>query len=272
MQAGLADKWSCDTLNPSSPARYVVIALGLAALLVAAAPRPPATGVPFTDRFASLNEGRWAISNGWSNGISWMLNDWQASQVRHTASGLEFTLGPSKTYPGGYKSGEMQSRHYFMYGYFEVEMQTAKGDGTVNGFFTYTGAPRGRPWNEIDVEVLGRNPRAVQVTTHTDAASHATTVPLSFDSSAGQHIYAIYRQPDVIRWYVDGIPIHEESGPHIAGMNEPQQLIFNLWASNSNPHWSGHLQPTTTPVTATVRCIAYSRELPTTPLCEAGPH
>ena len=243
-------------------------AVTIALILAALAPEPRATGRPFVDHFAALDTTRWFVSSGWSNG-PWYLNDWQATQIAQTRPGLDVTLTKSATYAGGYTSGEIQSRNYYRYGYFEISLQAARGDGVINGFFTYTGAPRGRPWNEVDVEILGKNTRAVQVTYHTEAGSWTKILPLGFDSSEGQHIYAFDRQPTYVRWYVDGVLIHEETGPNLAQLNESQQLMFQLWATDSNPGWAGIFKWPGAPLVARIGCMAAAPERPAAPLCQA---
>ena len=52
-----------------------------------------------------------------------------------------------------YTSGEYRTNNTFSYGTFETNMKAAKGDGLVTSFFLYTGSP----WDEIDVEILGKN-------------------------------------------------------------------------------------------------------------------
>ena len=247
-----------------------MLAVALASLLSVAAAEPPAAGKPLVDHFASFDAAKWVVSNGWANG-PWSLNDWQASQVKMGRPGLLVSLNKSATYSGGYSSGEIQSRRSYRYGYFEISLQAARGDGLVNGFFTYTGPPRGHPWNEIDVEILGKDPRAVLITYHTDAGSWTKTVPLGFDASEQQHIYAFDWQPNYVRWYVDGVLIHEETGTGLAKLNISQQMMFQLWAANASPSWAGVFKWPGSPPVARVGCMAASTERPAAPLCRTSP-
>lgn len=236
--------------NTRAMAGLLGLLMGVSASTMACAAAPA-----WTDTFTSLNSTRWYVSNGWSDG-SWMLNYWEQSQLSTGVQGLAITLNKSAVAPSGYASGEIQSRSQFQYGYYEVRMQAAAGSGLDSGFFTYTGASQGRNWNEIDVEVLGRNTHAVSLTYHNGNQQVSTAVNLSFDASAAQHIYAFDWEPQYIRWYVDNKMVLQVTGSQLAIPNEPQNLILDMWASNSFPQWLGGFNWLGRPLVTQISCVA----------------
>lgn len=232
-----------------------------AALLVSGS--ATALDQPFIDRFASIDSTRWRVSDGWRNG-DYMVNDWRASQVR---SGPGLLLSLSRRQDGGYSSAEVQSRAAHGYGYYEAELRAATGEGIVTGFFTYTGPPQGKPWNEIDVEILGRNTRRVQLTYFHGPSSVPQTVDLPFDAAAGAHRYGFDWRRNGIRWYVDGKLVATARGDKLPLPDERQLIIMNLWGSRTLSDWLGRFPETIRGVTAKVNCVAYSPTLPQAPLC-----
>lgn len=63
---------------------------------------------------------------------------------------------------GGYTGGEWRSKERFGYGLYQVNMKPIKNPGVVSSFFTYTGPSEGKPWDEIDIEFLGKDTTKVQ--------------------------------------------------------------------------------------------------------------
>jgi endo-1,3-1,4-beta-glycanase ExoK len=219
---------------------------------------PPVTGSgePFVDRLTMHDKQRWSISGGWSNG-PYMLNDWRRSQTQ-IANGMRLEIEPAIDGKTAYSSGEVQSRATYGHGYYEATLQAAVGSGIVSGFFTYIGPPFGRPWNEIDVEILGKNTREAVLSYHLGGESRSRTVKLAFDSAAGLNHYAFDWQPGHIRWYVNGTQVHEETGDGLPLPNEAQKLMVHLWATDSIRDWAGPFDPAAIPAQMRVGCIAYS--------------
>src|SRR5262249_31849037 len=89
-----------------------------------------------------------------------------------------------------FSSGELQSKELYRYGYFEGRLQAARGSGLVNGFFTYTRNGAEATWDEIDVEIIGRDTNSVQLTYYHRGARRSINVPLNFDAAAEAHTYA----------------------------------------------------------------------------------
>ena len=139
-------------------------------------------------------------------------------------------------------SASLQSREAFLYGRFEVRMQSAEGSGLVSSFFLFNRDVQCN-WpavnNEIDIEMTGNMNASVQFTTHypfLDSDTHIHPVP--FNPHAALHDYAFEWEPGVVRWFVDGELAFVQDAPAVATLQYPMRLMMNLWAANS-PSWVG---------------------------------
>lgn len=228
----------------------------------------PQMGKAFIDRFdgGELHK-RWYVSDGWSNG-DWTENDWRASQVKVTPQGLRITLG--KSVDGSEKplsGGEIQTEERYRYGYFEIRMRTPRDPGLVVGAFTYAPRQEGLRPNEIDIEIIGKDTRRAEFTYHRDSKATHDTVPLPFDAAEGFHTFAFDWRPDAVRWYVDGVLAHVETGGSVGQLNRPQQFLVSLWASRKLKDWVGDLDSSRVPWFLDVSCVAYAPEYTGKRLC-----
>ena len=116
--------------------------------------------------------------------------------------------------------------------------------GMITGFFTYEkfaeNAVR-EPHDEIDFEILTTNIPKIS----TNVFQHQTSgTPLSFAVAGGtgiDHVYRIEWLPSLVRWWVDGNLIREDT-QHVP--TRPQQLHLNLWgAPQTNPPNGGPWGP-----------------------------
>jgi beta-glucanase (GH16 family) len=140
-----------------------------------------------------------------------------------------------------YRSGAFTSSRTFAYGRFEASIKAALGSGLVTGLFLYRNAPR----QEIDLELLGNDPRAMLVNVYFNPGDEGTAmafgyrgapfrINLDFDTTESFHIYAIDWRPGLVTWSVDNKVVHERVGwdptpvPHL-----PMRLHANLWAPRS---------------------------------------
>ena len=144
-----------------------LILIPVAALaLVAGCSRPSA---PFDDtpfkmgehilEFDSLEEDSkvsW-ISNGYSNN-GMFRSYWSKDRVNYKdgIGYLSLVDIDDKNY-----GAEIRTKEGYLYGYFGARMKTFKRSGTVQSVFTYNGGPQ-YIWDEIDIEILGKNTREVQ--------------------------------------------------------------------------------------------------------------
>jgi beta-glucanase (GH16 family) len=241
--------------------------VGLLALLggVAHAQETPSTQ-GFVDTLGIVDEARWRVADGWSNG-DWTANDWRRSQIRRTPTGIEITLARTRGGEKRFSSGELQSENVYRYGYFETRLRAPRGSGLVTGFFTYTRSGPENTWDEIDIEILGRDTRSVQLTYYRNGERHIVTLPLGFDAAAGQHTYGFDWTPRALRWYVDGRLIHEETGANGPLPRDAQRLYLHLWNTETLNDWLGPIMPWEGPWRLDVSCIAYAPQYGGRSLC-----
>lgn len=250
--------------------RLLVASCSTALLLLGASPafaQERYSASPFIDSFERLDGARWFASDGWSNG-DWSANAWSARQISTRAGALRILLERRRLLDKAFASGELQSRARYVYGYFEVRMRAARGSGLVNAFFTYTrnGADRST-WDEIDVEILGRNTRRVHLTYFRNGERLGVVEDLGFDAADDFHTYAFHWTPNALRWYVDGTLIH--GFENIEAPGRAQRLYLNLWNSGTLTDWVGPIPWRQRPVSMIVDCVAYAPSLPDIPICGA---
>ena len=168
-------------------------------------------------------------------------------------------LDPTKEY--SFYGAELSGRDQFKYGRFEARMKMAAISGSVSSMFVYydNSWEKGeQPWNEIDIEVLGKAPSSWQsniITREGDPSIKANTSSESkplhdfgFDATQDFHLYAIVWTPEYVSWEIDSVEVRRDilGGAHgthadadqVAFLTEDQSLRFNLWVSKSSA-WTG---------------------------------
>ena len=232
--------------------------------------RPALPGIgpdAFIDRFSKLNEGRWYVADRGSNG-DWTVNDFRRSQISLSHEGMTLTL--AKAAPGGatpFSSGEITSQDKFRYGYFEARLRAARGAGTDTGLFTYVRDKGPDGWNEIDIELIGGNPRQVEFAIHVGKLTAHRVIQLSFDAASAFHTYAFDWKPDSVTWYVDDRPVYVERGPAATGLTRAQNFVIDVWGSETLYRWMGKIDRSGGPYIATLSCFAYAKSYEGRALC-----
>ncbi|MEP7210186.1 MAG: hypothetical protein ABI740_05055, partial [Alphaproteobacteria bacterium] len=64
--------------------------------------------------------------------------------------------------------------------------------------------------------------------------------------------------------------VHEERGPVAEGLTRPQNLLFDLWGSQTLTGWLGKIDPKAGPHVATISCFAYDKAYAGRQLCADG--
>lgn len=188
-----------------------------------------------------FNSGSWNKAD-WTNGG--MFNcGWKPDHVTFADGQMTIKLDNQSSHGKPYTSGEYRTNNKYHYGTFETNMIAAKGDGLVSSFFTYTD----NPWDEIDVEILGKDTTKVQFNYYVNGqGGHEKLVDLGFDAAYGYHKYKIEWGPGWINWYVDG---KWKYGVNNTGMNAPygaampshdMQIMVNLWPGTGVDEWLKH--------------------------------
>lgn len=154
---------------------------------------------------------------------------------------------------------ELYSKDHFMYGKFEAKMKMAFAPGCISSMFLYyDNSYRGGSeiWNEIDIEVIGKQPNGFQSNIITGKAGAQITtekIHTFADSIASDfHIYTIEWTPDYVAWYFDGDLVRKSDSSNdtkkqVSALVKEQSLRFNLWSSKSVA-WVGKLNEKDIPI------------------------
>lgn len=176
---------------------------------------------------------KFEMSDGWSNGS--MFNcTWRKKNGEFSENGMALKIDSDDGILP-YSGGEFRSKDFYGYGYYEVVMKPIKNDGVVSSFFTYTGPSDNNPWDEIDIEFLGKDTTKVQFNYFTDGkGNHEYIYDLGFDASEDFHIYGFLWQEEKITWYVDGNAVYtaDKDIP-----STPSKIMMNVWPGTGVDAW-----------------------------------
>ncbi|MCQ2232948.1 MAG: family 16 glycosylhydrolase [Paludibacteraceae bacterium] len=161
----------------------------------------------WTDEFESFNTTRWSKGN-WAIGIVTERTDNIVVEdgVLQLKLTKEMVDGTAKYY-----GAELLSKESFKYGRYEAKMKMACAPGCISSMFLYYNDSyiSGKNWNELDIEVLGKNSNAFQSNIITGISSAKTTTEkihaLPFDVRNDYHIYVMEWTPEYVSWSIDGV-------------------------------------------------------------------
>ena len=210
----------------------------------------PLAGETVAD-FTQGESERFFSSDGWTNG-SVFNTWWSGSNVLYEDGVMQLTIDEnpdgSEENNNEYFGGEARSHEWYGYGDFEVRMKPAKKAGTASTFFTCTGdydtnlEGEPNPWDEIDIEFLGKDTTQVQFNYYVNGqGGHEYMYDLGFDASEEFHNYGFRWTEDYICWFVDGEPVHKveasEGNPMPAAAG---RILMNYWCGTSEAEgWMG---------------------------------
>ncbi|MBA7537607.1 hypothetical protein ES705_29876 [subsurface metagenome] len=163
-----------------------------------------------------------------------------------------------------FRGAEVYSNNSVLYGKFEMDMKMIKGSGMLSTFFTYKNDSyiQGVFWEEIDIEVLGKDDATVLSTNIiTDGVSGDPihdVEEIHFDYSLADdfHTYTLEWTPDSVVWYIDGVVVRRETDAVVSTLTSQQGYRFNAWISCS-AEWAGELDPSDLPQYQYVDWIEY---------------
>ena len=207
------------------------------------------------DDFRDGSASYFIASDGWTNGDPFDCG-WYSSQTSLRDGALNLTIGRDNSGKYSYAGAEYRTNAFYHYGYYETSMQAIKNKGVVSSFFTYTGESDGNPWDEIDIEILGKDTTKVQFNYYTNGqGNHEKMYDLGFDASQGFHTYGFDWQPDHITWYVDGKAVYTayDNIPKTAG-----KIMMNVWPGKGVDEWLDHYDGRT-PLTARYQWATYKQ-------------
>lgn len=194
----------------------------------------------FFTQFNKHDAQTWQISDGWRNGDPFFGCHWSGDRVNFPNGQLELSIRSNNSLPApySYECAEYTTNDFYGYGLYEVSMKPSNVSGMISSFFTYTGPSyNGDPWDEIDIEFLGKDTTKIQFNYYTDGVGGNEIIHnLGFDASQSFNTYAFDWQPNSITWYVNGEPIatRTENIP-----SNPGKIMMNLWNTYGIDEWAG---------------------------------
>ncbi|MGF6175762.1 glycoside hydrolase family 16 protein [Ensifer sp. 4252] len=223
------------SIRPHRLALLTCLATGLAGSAMA---QEGATGTSFLDNFDTLDTGHWYVSDGWNNGPHQNCT-WSKEQAVVVDGILELKFEEGKAGERNYACGEVQTRKRFGYGTYEARIKAADGSGLNSAFFTYIGPADKKAHDEIDFEVLGKNPAKVQLNQYVSAkGGNEKLADVPGGANQGFNDYAFVWEKERIRYYVNGELVHEVTDPAKIPSNA-QKIFFSLWGTDTLSDWMG---------------------------------
>lgn len=189
-----------------------------------------------------FDDENFEVANGWRNNVPFNCI-WRKDNIKFNDGIMSMTIDLDDISAGEkvWSGAEYRTWEFFHYGMYEVRMKPISNSGVVSSFATYTGHYYDDPWDEIDIEFLGKNTNQVQFNHFADAKDgdsekNAYVYDLGFDASLDFHIYGYEWLPDSITWYVDGVAVYTVSHdiPTTAG-----KIIINVWPGIGVDSWLG---------------------------------
>ena len=211
------------------------------------------------DRLTTEEEKSVVFSEGYPEGY-WARNDrgnggmfncaFSRENVKVKDGYLNLILDKTEQ---GYRGAEFRTGEKHGYGFYSVSMKPVKESGVITSFFIYFG----RPWDEIDIEFLGKDTTKIQFNYFTNGVGgHEFVYDLGFDASEEFHEYAFEWREDSITWYVDGKAVYRatEDIPSHEGY-----LMMNLWnVTDDMAYWPGKFTCEEFPLVAQYEWIGIS--------------
>ena len=129
---------------------------------------------------------------------------------------------------GAERGAEFRTLEPVLYGKFEARYKPAQGEGLVSSFFVYNDDTPNTPWVEVDIELLGRFPRVVDMNTITNT-SHLRTHFNPFNTHLDFFEYGFEWTPDYVAWFINGEEVYRQTADHVADLNHSAKIMMNIW-------------------------------------------
>lgn len=174
-------------------------------------------------------------ADGWSNGSIFDCT-WRGDNITFNDGIMTLRIDTDgENASPKWSGGEYRTNHFYHYGKYEVKMKPIRNDGVVSSFFVYTGPSDNNPWDEIDIEFVGKDTTKVQFNYFKDGVgNHEYTYDLGFDASEEFHEYGFEWLENSITWYVDGVAVHtaDKDIP-----STPGKIMMNVWPGVGVDQW-----------------------------------
>lgn len=171
-----------------------------------------------------------------------------------------------------FTSAAIASGESYLYGRFSAKLRPSNVPGLITGIFLHRNGPR----QEIDIEFLGKDTTKMLINVYYNPGPEGTKleygyrgtptqIDLGFDAAADFHTYEIDWQPNVVRWKVDGVVVHERTLWNPTPIpDQPLEFNINLWHSRSI-EFAGRLEAANIPTTTELRSFevrTYTLDIP----------
>jgi len=196
--------------------------------------------------------------SSWYKDEACLFSPWDFENDRVTEDITLYARWKSKIAGYKYYGAELYSKESFKYGRFEARMKMSYAPGCISSMFLYynnSDTDKDTLWNEIDIEVLGKDSSKIQTNIITGNRNKRITSEQVYASGTGlntdYHTYVIEWTPDYIAWYLDGVemrrttPSNDEIG-QMETMIKSESLRFNVW-SDKSVEWVGSINPNKIP-------------------------
>lgn len=240
-------------MNASIPAIVATAAFLMAFPVLA---EPTIVSKAFKDDFDKLDQRRWYVSDGWSNGDHQNCT-WSKRALKLLPNApMEVLFVPVGTWGDKAYCGEFQTKQWFEYGTFEVRMRTVLGSGLNSAFFLYGGDVHGLPHGEIDFELLTKGNGHVWTNRYVNGDDRGEGMVVPFEGDIREfHDYAFIWEPDRIRWFIDGTLVREVN-EHVP--DHRLKVYFSHWGSDNLTDWMGPFEAPEGPVTMAIDSFSYT--------------
>ena len=168
----------------------------------------------FVEDFDRLDGKRWYVSDGWSNGDHQNCI-WSRQQVKVSNGTLKLGFVRQDRKDRKFVCSEIQTNQRFGFGVYEARLKAVAGPGLNTGFFNYIGPVHKQPHDEIDFEVLGKDPSKVQLNQYVDGkgVGDAKLVDVPGGAEQAFNDYAFVWEERRIAWYINGDLVHRRPTP-----------------------------------------------------------
>lgn len=201
------------------------------------------------DHFDDFDQDRWEKATH-----TFSPSQFAKENVTFQNGTMKLHLTDKPTGKKSFSGAEYRTKEKYLYGKFVVRAKFAPGSGVVSSFFTFRDPIRPR-WNEIDIEVLGKDMSVMQFTHWWDRSPNYIPkyFKLDFDMDKEFHEYDFQWTPDYIAWSIDGKEMYRVT-ENICDLS--QQIMMNIWITN-NDDWAGKFDRSVLPTFSEYDYVKY---------------
>lgn len=215
------------------------------------------TAPAFVDNFDKLDIGRWYVADGWTNG-NFQNCTWSKNEVKAADGTLTITFDKRTFKDRDYVCGELQTKARYGYGVYEARLRSPAASGLNAAFFTYIGPVQKQPHDEIDFEILTKDPGKVQLNSYVNGVGkNEKLVDVPGGADQGYNDYAFVWEEGRIRWYINGELVHTLDDPAKVPTH-PSKIFFSLWGSDTMKGWLGAFTDPGKPLAMEVDRVAFT--------------